>query len=265
MLSWRPKSDMTKILGIVNITPDSFWSGSRINNPDALVERVRQMIADGADAIDIGGCSTRPGCTFASEEQEMERLSWGLEVLREEFPELLISVDTFRPRIAERCVKEWNVTCINDTLGGDPDMYDTVARTGAVYLLTYAEQVVADVMKEAENFFHDRLEQLAKCGVSVSDKVILDPGFGFGKTLEQHYTMLANMSDLKKFGLPILAGLSRKSMAFKLLGITPEEALNATTVMNTIALERGADWLRVHDVLEAAEAVKIVNAVKENK
>ena len=144
-------------------------------------------------------------------------------------------------------------------------MYDTVARTGAVYLLTYAEQVVADVMKEAENFFHDRLEQLAKCGVSVSDKVILDPGFGFGKTLEQHYTMLANMSDLKKFGLPILAGLSRKSMAFKLLGITPEEALNATTVMNTIALERGADWLRVHDVLEAAEAVKIVNAVNENK
>ncbi len=160
MLSWRPKSDMTKILGIVNITPDSFWSGSRINNPDALVERVRQMMADGADAIDIGGCSTRPGCTFASEEQEMERLSWGLEVLREEFPELLISVDTFRPRIAERCVKEWNVTCINDTLGGDPDMYDTVARTGAVYLLTYAEQVVADVRTRSYLIPDSGLERL---------------------------------------------------------------------------------------------------------
>ena len=255
---------MTKILGIVNVTPDSFWSGSRVQDKATLLERVRLMISQGADAIDIGGCSTRPNAVQASGEEEMERLEWGLGAIREEFPDVMLSVDTYRPHIAERCVKEWKVDIINDVYGGNADMYRVVADTGAQYVLTWAEDIKENPVEEMMSFFKNRIRQLEKAGVDVFRKVILDPGYGFGKTLEQNYTVLAHQGELRKLGLPILSGLSRKSMAWKLLKITPDEALPATIVMNTVALMNGADWLRVHDVLEAVQTVKVVQALNDN-
>jgi dihydropteroate synthase len=255
---------MTKIMGIINVTPDSFWSGSRVQDTATLLERVRLMISQGADAIDIGGCSTRPNAVQASEQEEMERLEWGLDAVRREFPDILLSVDTYRPRIAERCVREWNVNIINDVYGGDADMYKVVAETGVQYVLMWAEDIREDPVGEMMSFFKDRLQKLENAGVDVCRKVILDPGYGFGKTLEQNYTLLARQGKLREFGLPVLSGLSRKSMAWRLLDITPQEALPATIAMNTVALLNGADWLRVHDVLEAVHTVKIVQAIKDN-
>ena len=249
-------------MGIINVTPDSFWSGSRVQDKATLLERVRLMISQGADAIDIGGCSTRPNAVQATEEEEMERLEWGLDAIREEFPDIMLSVDTYRPRIAERCVKQWKVNIINDVYGGDADMYGVVAETGAQYVLTWAEDIMQNAVEEMKLFFRDRLQKLEKAGVDVRKKVILDPGYGFGKTLEQNYTVLAHQGELRELELPILAGLSRKSMAWKLLGITPEEALPATIVMNAVALMESADWLRVHDVKEAVQTVRIMNVVK---
>ena len=251
-------------MGIINVTPDSFWSGSRVQDKTTLLERVRLMISQGADVIDIGGCSTRPNAVQASADEEMERLEWGLDAIREAFPDIMLSVDTYRPRIAERCVKQWKADIINDVYGGDADMYSVVAETGAQYVLTWAEQIKENPVEEMIQFFKDRLEKLEKAGVDVQRKVILDPGYGFGKTLEQNYTVLAHQGELREFGLPILAGLSRKSMAWKLLKITPEEALPATIVMNTVAITQGADWLRVHDVPEAVQTVRIVQAIKDN-
>jgi len=256
---------MTKIMGIVNVTPDSFWSGSRVQDRDALVERVRMMLSLGADAIDIGGCSTRPNSVHATEQEEMERLEWGLNAIRENFPDVLVSVDTYRPRIAERCVKEWGVEIINDVYGGDADMYRVVASTGARYVLTWAEDIKEGAVTEMMAFFTDKLKVMADAGIDVKDKVILDPGYGFGKSVEQNYTVLANQAKLCEFGLPILSGLSRKSMAWKLLKITPADALPATVAMNTVAILQGADWLRVHDVQEAVHTARIVEAVNDNK
>lgn len=249
-------------MGIINVTPDSFWSGSRVQDKATLLERVRLMVSQGADAIDLGGCSTRPGAVQASAEEEMERLEWGLDAVRGDFPDLLLSVDTYRPRIAERCVREWHVNIINDVYGGNADMYGVVAETGAQYVLMWAEDIKEDPVGEMMLFFRNKLEVMKKAGVDVQDKVILDPGYGFGKTLEQNYTILAHQGELRRLGLPILSGLSRKSMAWKLLGITPAEALPATIAMNTVALLNGADWLRVHDVQEAAHTVKIIQSVK---
>lgn len=255
---------MSKILGIINVTPDSFWSGSRVQDKVSLQGRVRLMISQGADAIDIGGCSTRPGSTQPTEVQEMERLEWGLDAIREVFPDVPLSVDTYRPKIAERCVREWKVDIINDVSGGDSDMYSVVADTGVQYVLTWAEQVLQDVVEEMNSFFSGRIVRMKSAGVNVKSKVILDPGYGFGKTLEQNYTVLAHQDELLKFRLPVLAGLSRKSMAWKLLGITPADALPATVAMNTLALLAGSEWLRVHDVPEAVQTVRIVQALKAN-
>ena len=256
---------MAKVMGIINVTPDSFWSGSRVQDKVTLVERVRLMISQGADAIDIGGCSTRPGAVQASKDEEMERLEWGLDAVREEFPDILLSVDTYRPRIAERCVREWKADIINDVYGGNADMYGVVAETGAQYVLMWAEDIKEDPVGEMMSFFGGKIGLLEKAGVDVNRKVILDPGYGFGKTLEQNYTILAHQARLLEFGLPVLAGLSRKSMAWKLLGITPADALPATVAMNTVALMQGADWLRVHDVAEAVHTVRIMQALDNNK
>ena len=252
-------------MGIINVTPDSFWSGSRVQDKATLLERVRQMISQGADAIDVGGCSTRPNAVQASEEEEMERLEWGLDAIREEFPDILLSVDTYRPRIAERCVSQWKVDIINDVYGGNADMYKVVADTGAQYVLMWSENIKEDPVGEMMSFFRNKLQIMEKAGVDVSRKVILDPGYGFGKTVEQNYTVLAHQSELREFGLPVLSALSRKSMAWKLLGITPAEALPATIAMNAVALMNGADWIRVHDVREAVHTDRIIKAVKENK
>ena len=247
------------------MTPDSFWSGSRVQDKSTLVERVRMMISQGADAIDVGGCSTRPGAVQASEKDEMERLEWGLEAIREEFPDLLLSVDTYRPRIAERCIRDWKVDIINDVYGGNDDMYKVLADTGVQYVLMWSEDIKKDPIGEMMEFFRYRLQLLEKAGVDVNRKVILDPGYGFGKTVEQNYTVLANQSRLCEFGLPVLSALSRKSMAWKLLKITPADALAATIAMNTVAIEQGAEWIRVHDVQEAVHTNLIVQALRDNK
>ena len=252
-------------MGIINVTPDSFWSGSRVQDKSTLVERVRMMISQGADAIDVGGCSTRPGAVQASEKEEMERLEWGLEAIREEFPDLLLSVDTYRPRIAERCIRDWKVDIINDVYGGNDDMYKVLADTGVQYVLMWSEDIRKDPIGEMMEFFRYRLQLLANAGVDVKRKVILDPGYGFGKTVEQNYTVLANQSRLCEFGLPVLSALSRKSMAWKLLKITPDDALAATIAMNTVAIEQGAEWIRVHDVQEAVHTNLIVQALRDNK
>lgn len=256
---------MARIMGIINVTPDSFWSGSRVQDKATLTERVRQMISQGADAIDVGGCSTRPGAVQASADEEMERLEWGLDTIRTEFPDILLSVDTYRPDIAERCVREWNVNIINDVYGGNEDMYKVVADTGVQYVLMWSETIKEDPVSEMMSFFRHKLIAMESAGVDVNRQVILDPGYGFGKSLEQNYTILAHQAELRKLGLPVLSALSRKSMAWKLLEITPEEALPATVSMNTIALLNGADWIRVHDVREAVQTVRIVQALKENK
>ena len=256
---------MAKIMGIINVTPDSFWSGSRVQDKSTLVERVRMMISQGADAIDVGGCSTRPGAVQASEKEEMERLEWGLEAIREEFPDVLLSVDTYRPRIAERCIRDWKVDIINDVYGGNDDMYKVLADTGVQYVLMWSEDIRKDPIGEMMEFFRYRLQLLEKAGVDVNRKVILDPGYGFGKTVEQNYTVLANQSRLCEFGLPVLSALSRKSMAWKLLKITPADALAATIALNTVAIEQGAEWIRVHDVQEAVHTNLIVQALRDNK
>ena len=252
-------------MGIINVTPDSFWSGSRVQDKTTLLERVRFMISHGADAIDVGGCSTRPGAVQASADEEMQRLEWGLETIRAEFPDILLSVDTYRPQIAERCVREWKVDIINDVYGGNDDMYKVVADTGAQYVLMWSETIKEDPVGEMMSFFKERLQIMEKAGVDVKRKVILDPGYGFGKSVEQNYTVLANQRRLCELGLPVLSALSRKSMAWKLLEITPEQALPATIVMNTVAIEQGADWIRVHDVEEASYTVRIMQALKDNK
>lgn len=252
-------------MGIINVTPDSFWSGSRVQDKTTLLERVRFMISHGADAIDVGGCSTRPGAVQASADEEMQRLEWGLETIRAEFPDILLSVDTYRPQIAERCVREWKVDIINDVYGGNDDMYKVVADTGAQYVLMWSETIKEDPVGEMMSFFKGRLQIMEKAGVDVKRKVILDPGYGFGKSVEQNYTVLANQRRLCELGLPVLSALSRKSMAWKLLEITPEQALPATIAMNTVAIEQGADWIRVHDVEEAAHTVRIMQALKDNK
>ena len=256
---------MVKIMGIINVTPDSFWSGSRVQDKTTLLERARFMISHGADAIDVGGCSTRPGAVQASADEEMQRLEWGLETIRAEFPDILLSVDTYRPQIAERCVREWKVDIINDVYGGNDDMYKVVADTGAQYVLMWSETIKEDPVGEMMSFFKGRLQIMEKAGVDVKRKVILDPGYGFGKSVEQNYTVLANQRRLCELGLPVLSALSRKSMAWKLLEITPEQALPATIVMNTVAIEQGADWIRVHDVEEASHTVRIMQALKDNK
>ena len=247
------------------MTPDSFWSGSRVQDKTTLLERVRFMISHGADAIDVGGCSTRPGAVQASADEEMQRLEWGLETIRAEFPDILLSVDTYRPQIAERCVREWKVDIINDVYGGNDDMYKVVADTGAQYVLMWSETIKEDPVGEMMSFFKERLRIMEKAGVDVKRKEILDPGYGFGKTVQQNYTVLANQRRLCELGLPVLSALSRKSMAWKLLEITPEQALPATIVMNTVAIEQGADWIRVHDVEEASHTVRIMQALKDNK
>ena len=252
-------------MGIINVTPDSFWSGSRVQDKTTLLERVRFMISHGADAIDVGGCSTRPGAVQASADEEMQRLEWGLETIRAEFPDILLSVDTYRPQIAERCVREWKVDIINDVYGGNDDMYKVVADTGAQYVLMWSETIKEDPVGERMSFFKGRLQIMEKAGVDVKRKVILDPGYGFGKSVEQNYTVLANQRRLCELGLPVLSALSRKSMAWKLLEITPEQALPATIVMNTVAIEQGADWIRVHDVEEASHTVRIMQALKDNR
>ena len=260
-----------KIMGILNVTPDSFYAESRTSNEEHIAARVQQLMDDGADMIDIGGYSSRPGADDVSHEEEMNRLRRGLRVVRRLYPEVPISVDTFRADVARMCVEEEGADIINDISGGmmDRQMFRTVARLGVPYILMHM-QGTPDTMQQAPHYdnlrrevmlyFAERIDRLCQMGAK---DIIVDPGFGFGKTLEHNYELFHHLDDFNLFNLPLLVGISRTSMLYKLLGGTPQTSLNGTTVLNTIALMKGAHILRVHDVKEAVEAKRIVMKMKE--
>lgn len=260
-----------KIMGILNVTPDSIYAESRTSDEEHIAARVQQLMDDGADMIDIGGFSSRPGADDVSPEEEMNRLRRGLRVVRRLYPEVPISVDTFRADVARMCVEEEGADIINDISGGmmDRQMFRTVARLGVPYILMHM-QGTPDTMQQAPHYdnlrrevmlyFAERIDRLCQMGAK---DIIVDPGFGFGKTLEHNYELFHHLDDFNLFNLPLLVGISRKSMIYKLLGGTPQTSLNGTTVLNTIALMKGAHILRVHDVKEAVEAKRIVMKMKE--
>ena len=257
-----------KIMGILNVTPDSFYAGSRKNDEQEIAGRVRQIINEGGDIIDIGAYSTRPGAAFVSQEEEMSRLRKGLAILRKEAPDAIVSVDTFRADVAAMCVEEYGVGLINDIAAGEMDerMFETIIRLNVPYIMMHMKGTPQnmqkapqydDLRKEIILYFAKKIETLASQGVK---DIIVDPGFGFGKTLAHNYELLKHLEDFKMLDRPVLVGVSRKSMIYKLLDSTPDDALNGTTVINTIALTKGAQILRVHDVKACAEAVKIFNS-----
>lgn len=259
-----------KVMGILNITPDSFYSGCRTETEMGIAQRVEQIISEGADFIDVGACSTRPNAPLADQDEEMARLRKGLSVIQRIAPEAVISVDTFRSDVATMCVEEFGVGMINDISAGEMDdkMFNTIARLKVPYIMMHMKgtpqtmQIAPQYdhfLKEIFYFFSEKVQKLRDLGVK---DIILDPGFGFGKTLEHNYQLMNHLEEFKLFELPLLVGISRKSMIYKLLDTTPEEALNGTTVLNTIALQKGAHILRVHDVKAAVEAVKIVEKMK---
>lgn len=247
------------VMGIMNVTPDSFFADSRVQSEEAIRNRANQIIAEGAKIIDVGACSTRPGGEVVSEEEEMQRLAFALPIIREAQPDAIISIDTFHASIARRTVEEFGADIINDVEEGkDPDMFRTVAELGTPYILM---SVAANLHDMLINFSRE-VQELRALG---QKDIILDPGFGFGKgAVEGNYELLNVMERLQVMELPLLVGISRKRMIHQLLGITPAESLNGTTVLNTIALLKGANILRVHDVREAVEAVKIVDAMRHN-
>lgn len=261
-----------KVMGIVNVTPDSFYGGSRVETAEAVRRRVAEMRSDGADIIDIGGFSSRPGASDVSPEEEYNRLAGGLEAVRIEWPEAIVSVDTFRAEVARRCVEEWDVAIVNDIGGGtlDPDMWDTVAELGVTYVLMHMRGTPAtmtglsdygDVTAEVLSDLAFKLAKLREAGVA---DVIIDPGFGFAKTVEQNYRLLADLREFRVLGAPLLAGLSRKTMIWKTLGVTADEARDGTIALDTVALMNGADILRVHDVRPAAETIKLLEQLPSN-
>lgn len=260
------------VMGILNITPDSFYAGSRMQTEAEITARAQQILDEGAGIIDIGAYSSRPNAENVSPHEEMERLRMGLEILRKTQPGAVISVDTFRADVARMCVEEYGVAIINDIAAGemDADMFRTVAELNVPYIMMHMQGTPQNMqqhphydnlLKEVFLYFAQKVQQLRDMGMK---DIILDPGFGFGKTVEHNYELLAHLEEFRIFELPLLVGVSRKSMIYRLLGNTPQDALNGTTVLDTICLLKGADILRVHDVREAVETVKIVEAMRTN-
>ena len=258
-----------QVMGILNITPDSFYSESQKNTEEEITERVNAILAEGGSMIDVGAYSSRPGADNVSEEEEKMRLRGALQILRRIAPEALVSVDTFRADVARMCVEEYGVQIINDISGGelDPRMFETVASLGVPYILMHMKgnpQTMQqaprydDLLTEMLQYFGSKVQQLHELGVK---DIILDPGFGFAKTLDHNYELMSRLQDLRVLGLPMLVGVSRKSMIYNLLGSNPEGALNGTSVLNTIALLKGSNILRVHDVKAAVEVVQIVKKI----
>lgn len=249
--------DAPVVMGILNVTPDSFFGGSRVAG-DSLLARAREMLDAGASILDLGACSTRPGCEFASESEELERLHAALDILDKELPGAVVSIDTFRASVVRECVKEHNVSVINDVSGFDWDagMFDAVAEASLPYVLTHAADVTgcAACMPAVLRHLSQKMWQLRQCGLC---DIIIDPGFGFGKTMEQNYELLGGLRDFGMLDAPLLVGVSRKSMITKLLGVSAAEALGGTVALNAMALDRGAAILRVHDVREAVQAVRL--------
>ncbi len=255
------------VMGILNVTPDSFYSGSRTQDKEEIANRVNTIVSEGADIIDIGAYSSRSNAEDISPEVEMKRLSTGLDIVRKLYPEAKVSVDTFRADIASRCVKEYGVQMINDISGGTLDnrMFETVGELKVAYVLMHMRGTPQTMMQQTRYeqiipemlyYFAERIARLESLGVN---DIVIDPGFGFGKTLDDNYQLMNRLDEFARIGLPLLVGISRKSMIYKLLDKTPEESLNGTSVLNTLALLGGADILRVHDVKEAVETVKIVS------
>ena len=259
------------VMGIVNVTPDSFFAGSRIDGAKALRERLDTLVREGAALADLGAYSSRPGAEEVSPEEERRRLRPALQILRDEYPDLPVSVDTFRSDVARMAVEEYGASMINDISGGglNPAMYRTMAELQVPYILmhmkgdpqTMQQQAsYSDVTLEVIDYFAQRVGQLLELGVH---DIILDPGFGFSKTTAQNYELLAQIGSLvEAFTQPLLVGVSRKSMIYRPLGISPEEALNGTTFLHALALERGAKILRVHDVRPAVEAVQLYEELR---
>lgn len=255
-----------QVMGILNVTPDSFYGKSRKQSDEEIAARVRSVLQEGGSMIDIGAYSTRQGAADVPVETEMSRLRHGLGILRREAPDAIVSVDTFRADVARMCVEEYGVQIVNDISGGELDdrMFDTVARLGVPYILMHIKgnpqnmqdnPQYDDLMCEMLVYFGSKVQRLHEMGVK---DIILDPGFGFAKTLDHNYELMNRMEDLKVLGLPLLVGVSRKSMIYRLLGTSPEEALNGTTALHAMSLLKGASILRVHDVREAVETVEIV-------
>jgi dihydropteroate synthase len=260
------------VMGIINITPDSFYAKSKVNDEESLRQRVLQIINDGGKIIDVGAYSSRPGAKNVSQEEEMTRLRHSLKIIQEASCDLPISVDTFRSDVAKMCVEEYGVNIINDISAGqlDNNMFETVARLQVPYVImhmrgnpqtmqenTQYQDLIADMFL----YFSQKINRLQDLGVN---DIIIDLGFGFSKTLDQNYKLLQRLEDFREFDLPILIGVSRKSMIYKYLGGEPEDALNGTSIINTIALLKGANILRVHDVKACADAIKIIEKMNDN-
>ncbi len=245
-----------QVMGILNATPDSFYAGSRALTEHAVAERARQIVSEGAAIIDVGACSTRPGSTPPTQQEEMERLRRALDVVRRQQPQAIVSVDTFRPDVARMAVEEYGADIVNDVSEGNAEMFRMVARLRVPYILMSAQPDLRQTLLTLS----DKVQQLRDMG---QHDIVVDPGFGFGKTLEQNYRLLAQLDRLQVLGLPVLVGLSRKSMITRLLGITPEEALAPTTALHAVALDKGAAILRVHDVLPAVQCCRMMTKLTE--
>ncbi|MEQ8364703.1 MAG: dihydropteroate synthase [Cyclobacteriaceae bacterium] len=261
--------DTPKIMGILNITPDSFFDGGKYRDEKSILQLVEEMINDGADFIDVGGYSSRPGATDISQEEELERVISAIKAIANRFPESIISIDTFRSEVARQAIEE-GALMVNDISGGamDNKMFDLIARHHIPYILMHMKGTpqtmksmaeYENLIKEIIDYFHPKLNQLHQLGVA---DIMIDPGFGFAKTIAHNFELLKQLELLKILNKPMVIGLSRKSMIWKTLDTDPENALNGTTVLNTIALLKGASILRIHDVKEAVEAVKLTNFVK---
>lgn len=258
------------VMGILNITPDSFYDGGKYEDETEMLKAVEKMVEDGVTVVDVGAVSTRPGAENISTKGELARLLPAVKAIRENFPEVVMSIDTFRSWVAVRVIDEVGPIIINDISGGtlDSKMFETVGKLNVPYILSHIKGTPQtmqddpqydDLIKEISSYFAEKVKRLSKLGVN---DVILDPGFGFGKTLDHNYELLNRLDSFKVFQLPVMAGLSRKTMIWQALDVTAQEALNGTSVANTMALLGGADILRVHDVREAVEAVKIFCEIK---
>lgn len=258
-----------QVMGILNATPDSFYEGSRKQTERDIADRANQIVAEGGSMIDIGAFSTRPGACEVSEEEEGRRLRWALDIVRREVPDAVVSVDTYRPALARRCINDWGADIINDVSEGGltgivntpiheaESMFDIVGELKCPYILMSVKPTLREMMKA----FAGEIQQLRDRGAK---DIILDPGFGFGKTLEQNYELMAGMAELQALHLPVLVGISRKSMIWKLIGGTSATSLPGTTALHALAVERGASILRVHDVAEAVQTVAVVEKMKQS-
>lgn len=263
--------DKPLVMGILNVTPDSFYPASRTEGDAEIAARAKQIIDEGGSIIDIGAYSSRPGADDVPPEEEMRRLAHALRIIRQAVGDAVCSVDTFRADVARMCVEEYGVAMVNDISGGELDgaMFDTVARLKVTYVLMHMKGTPKDMQHDPayEDVLGEVMQYLAGKVATLNDKgvsdIVIDPGFGFGKTLDDNYRLMAHLDLFKELGCPLLVGVSRKSMICKLLGITADDALNGTTALDTFALMKGADILRVHDVRQAVEAVEITGKLKQ--